>query len=787
MKSMKKVAILALACSMVVTSASVSVSAAKKVNVKKVTVESSLSGDSKTVYVAKGKTVSLKSTVTVTPDKSANKGVTYKSSNKKIATVNNKGIVKGVKTGTAKITVTSKKNKKKKATITVQVKKAAVSKVTMNQQTAALKPGDKVTLKATVKAGKNACKKVVWTTSNKKVATVTKTGVVKAVATGTATITAKAIDGSGKKATCKVTVEDSNSITAMDVLNEQTVTFSLKKAQQIAAEQIAVKTKKMQDGEYKKGLKIDSVTSPDGVNYTVVLNSNTRITKNDFVQVSIQGIEGAMEKQYKEQACAFTNERIILCTAGEYINKEFTFGEAEGYCEYAITGIPAGMTAVVKNDSVEVKGTPTTTGTTTAVMTAKDEVGNTLTQNIIFAVGSAQVIVGAAYPKYTLISGQECVIQTSGDVIGGSRLYRYQIVSDAQNTGAKLTADNDSFSISATIQKPGDYTVKVRATDEEDASRYCDIDVVLHVAQGITVEGSVKDAQGNAIKDATINFTNKNRADRYFTSYPFTINQDTGKYSAVVSSGVYDITASRYAASEAGKATEYVYNQSLTADNRDFNVSLPLYKVEFSSSDNTIQNDLKNRSWYLNNDAIGSGSEIYVKAGNYNLETDTFIETGVPTETEAGDWFNGYTKTIVTPTKTVKYTAGVNVVNAGMKVEVAKKVLKEGNSTNVEQHPAAKDTPHSVKILSNTFDMSATYNTELSNYYNAFSFEPTEDGTYELSTTGTTAVAFYNEEGKLVESVDGQYSLKKDTKYYICTGTLTRPDVKFVVKKAAVK
>ena len=47
----------------------------------------------------------------------------------------------------------------------------------------------------------------MWKSSNTKVATVTSKGVVKAKKAGTVTITATAKDGSGKKATCKVTVK----------------------------------------------------------------------------------------------------------------------------------------------------------------------------------------------------------------------------------------------------------------------------------------------------------------------------------------------------------------------------------------------------------------------------------------------------------------------------------------------------------------------------------------------------------------------------------------------------
>ena len=226
MRTMRKIATVALACIMMASTANAPVSAAKKVTVKKVTVSSSISGNKSTVYVAKGKKASLKTTVTVTPNKSANKGVTYTSKNKKIATVSSQGVITGKKAGTTKITVTSAKNTAKKATITVKVMGAAVSKVKMNKKKATIKIGDTLTLKATVTAGSKACKKVAWKTSKKKVATVTKSGVVKGVSAGTATITAQAIDGSGKKATCKVTVSNAVNMKTMDVLNLPSVTFT---------------------------------------------------------------------------------------------------------------------------------------------------------------------------------------------------------------------------------------------------------------------------------------------------------------------------------------------------------------------------------------------------------------------------------------------------------------------------------------------------------------------------------------------------------------------------------
>ena len=73
------------------------------------------------------KTIDLNSTYqikvkTVKP-KQASKAVSYKTSNSKIASVSAKGIVKGKKEGTVKITVQSKANKKLKKTVKITVKR----------------------------------------------------------------------------------------------------------------------------------------------------------------------------------------------------------------------------------------------------------------------------------------------------------------------------------------------------------------------------------------------------------------------------------------------------------------------------------------------------------------------------------------------------------------------------------------------------------------------------------------------------------------------------------------
>lgn len=139
------------------------------------------------VYVGK------KATIKVIKTKVTGK-VTFKSSNKKVATVNSKGVITGKKAGKAVITVKVGKYTKK---LTVKVKKPSFKLV---KSSVKLKKGKKTTIR--VKAA--PVSKVTYKTSNKKVATVNSKGVVTAKKKGTAKITVKC---NGITRTFKVTVK----------------------------------------------------------------------------------------------------------------------------------------------------------------------------------------------------------------------------------------------------------------------------------------------------------------------------------------------------------------------------------------------------------------------------------------------------------------------------------------------------------------------------------------------------------------------------------------------------
>ena len=90
--------------------------------------------------------------------------------------------------------------------ITVKATSVVVTSVILNKTSISLKQGNSYQLSASVYPSNATNKKVNWSSSNTSVATVSN-GLVSAKSAGSATITCRAADGSGKYATCQVTVE----------------------------------------------------------------------------------------------------------------------------------------------------------------------------------------------------------------------------------------------------------------------------------------------------------------------------------------------------------------------------------------------------------------------------------------------------------------------------------------------------------------------------------------------------------------------------------------------------
>lgn len=189
-------------------SATITVRSAENSKLKatcKVTVKqhvTSLKFNEKEIFVTKGAQAELK--YTLNPADATNKKVTFKSSDSKIASVTSDGRITGIKSGTAKITITADDNKGITAVCYVTVGEPA-SGVSLAEKQKTVFAGSKLTIQATVSPSDAYNKNVRWSSDNAVVASVDSKGVITALKSGKATITATTVDG-GFKASCVLTV-----------------------------------------------------------------------------------------------------------------------------------------------------------------------------------------------------------------------------------------------------------------------------------------------------------------------------------------------------------------------------------------------------------------------------------------------------------------------------------------------------------------------------------------------------------------------------------------------------
>lgn len=638
---------------------------AKKVKVKKVTVTAP---SGKTAEVAKGKKINLTATVKVTPNKKANKKVTYKSANSKIATVNKKGQVKGVKVGKTKITVTSTKNKKKKATIKVVVKKAAVKKVTISAKKATLAVGAKKTLKATVTPKKNVSKKIAWSSSKKKIASVTAKGVVKGVKEGTATITAKAADGSGKKATCKVTV--GAGIKDVTVPDSGIVRVSLTSAKALTAADFTVQNKKTPEGAYNTSEGVEKIVTNDGgKTYDVQLDNVSGIAEYSYVKVTVAALKvdktkevyvGAIPGSYS-YSVTDTIQRVTGRVGkgvgyydedGDYYSSTlsmYVVGDTTGVVKYSsVEGLPEGLKAYISKDgtSVSVKGKfKKVENGTTAVLTGVDEAGKTFKRSYVFYVGDENTIVGNFLGDTVLsytpddpntkgineASGYNFGwrnIRSVGDgvITGGSGSYEY--------VATGLPAQVDTMSVEGRLGHATDangnyvavpaatYTVNVTVRDKVNPNIQATFPFTLTIVDGVTVTGTVKDASGAPAKNIEVTGHTKRDAYGNYDSFSEYTKAD-GTYKVRVIPGEY----SQMAYFDGGY--DYTVGNVYTAGAAVKDLVLPLYKVNFTAAvpGAVAYNDYGADYGYTNSlpaighvyDANGVSSSIRIDQEDYTM------------------------------------------------------------------------------------------------------------------------------------------------------------------------
>ena len=141
---------------------------------------------------APAKSVAIGGTIQLTPvyapENATRQQVTWVSANEQIATVDENGVVTGLKRGTARITATAADGSNIRANISVQVTQSA-EEITLDKPELTIDVGRNAVVKATVLPKDTNNKKVVWSSSDESIATVDKQGRIKAVALGDCEIT----------------------------------------------------------------------------------------------------------------------------------------------------------------------------------------------------------------------------------------------------------------------------------------------------------------------------------------------------------------------------------------------------------------------------------------------------------------------------------------------------------------------------------------------------------------------------------------------------------------------
>ena len=174
--------------------------------------------DVKSIVIPADLSLTLGENYTFSPmivDAGATTTLTWNSSNTSVANINSSGQLTTKGIGTTTITCTASNGVSAQCEVTVNP--VLASGITLNQSDADMVIGENLQLNATIVPDNATNKSVTWSSTNEAVAVVSESGQVTAVGSGTCQVKATANDGSGKTASCLVTVEKNNKLTVTDM------------------------------------------------------------------------------------------------------------------------------------------------------------------------------------------------------------------------------------------------------------------------------------------------------------------------------------------------------------------------------------------------------------------------------------------------------------------------------------------------------------------------------------------------------------------------------------------
>ena len=524
-----------------------------------------------------GKKQTLKATVT--PKKASSKAVVWKSSNKKVATVTSKGVVKAKKAGTVTITATAKDGSGKKA----------ACKITVNKKTT-VKPADPeptapTVIKSLTILG-NADIQVVLSAKQ-------------ALKASDFTVSSK-VNGYGKYVRKCVldSVTTTDQITYRIHLNRQDVLFNSNMVQ------VSVpKLKTSKEAVYRKAA--STITTSE---VKIFAKGDGFNTKKDVTY-------------YKPDISG-----LAVFTVGELppgvSYKEVQTGSNSNYLEFT--------------------GVFTASGIYTTKIDVVDELGNKIHHTITWKVWDDQTIVAEDIIQYGNLKNPDAAAgkpdgaytsKEDAQILprGGSSTYTYEVVSKADCM--ELTPDGFYAYGTIDTSQAGTYTMKVKITDKKDSSIFTYCTVTFVIAKGIRVNGTFVDLDGHKIKntvsDTFLCYIKSRWTDR---AYSIDLKKEIGKYNSSTGTVYFDVPEGNYdirVVNKAGGVEKYLENYTVSAStSNNYQIVLPLYQITVAS-DNTALSASSFGEWEEADGTLrGKGEYLYLPVGSYTL-TSTAEKNGV--------------------------------------------------------------------------------------------------------------------------------------------------------------
>lgn len=577
--------------------------------------------------IKKGGSAVIKATVG--PNTASNKKVIWKSSNSKIAKVSSTGRIRAVKGGTATITAVAADGSGKKAVCRVTVK-ASITSLSFSKKSGKIYVGKTMQLSPVIKPADATNKKLTWSSSNDKVAMVNSIGKVYAVAAGTAVITAKATDGTGKKATYKVTVVKAITIESATVSDPQTVQVTLSGSQKLPASSFVVKASTVLNGTYNYTIPLDGVTTKDNKTYTIALRRGCSLSDYVRVCVYVDGLYGtgksSIETYYSKD---HSNRRVYMTyelEQNESFSREFTVDRARGICKITVDKLPDGVKYARKtngSNAISFSGTVRKTGTTKTTIKSVDELGDIVTYIITWNVSSSSVIAAYYIPQYGMIGTDNKYYSVSvkpASVAGGSGKYTYSIDGDDYGLSVDITGR-----VTGKIYQEGTYNLKVKITDDNDTKISTTVNCEINAKKAIKVEGYVKDINGNNLNGVSIMFYNHDKATPYL-AWSGVTSRNYGSYSMDLFPGTYEVVIS------IGDDSTYLHNQKFDKSETGRNFVSDVLKLTVNP-DNAKYSVDDIGAWYDEYDRqCGTNGYVYLVPGtSYTLKAKGMGKRGVIT------------------------------------------------------------------------------------------------------------------------------------------------------------